>query len=153
FARKERFTPRGGFRVKTIERRLWGRDRELIELQCSQLWGYQIIFAADIAQTRRCRNRELFWVIESRVVECPLTVHLKVCHKSVPVCDRSPACPGVQVHAQHPKCRGDERCPRFSIRAHRLSIEDEFSIKLAWPPTVQNGSHGCIIHAQQVCER
>ena len=54
----------------------WRRDSKLVEMQRCESWCDQVIFAADIAKTSGCGNRELFWVIKPRIVECPLTMHL-----------------------------------------------------------------------------
>src|SRR5262252_9489959 len=83
-------TRRGG--VVERNRGLRCRNRELIELQCSKFGSDEVIVGADVRQIAKSvcgRDGELGSVVESRIEESSLSVHLKICHERVPVRHRA----------------------------------------------------------------
>src|SRR4051812_49947083 len=76
-------------------------DRQLIEVQRRQL-GCDLILVrvdTDMAEAVRGRDRKLIGVVEPRVEERAFAVHLQVRDERVPVRDRSPAGPCMQLDA------------------------------------------------------
>src|SRR5262249_54999887 len=91
FALEEGFSPPDGLSIEATLRRLRGRNRQLIKLQCAELRCHHIVGAPLIAKTCFGSNRILIWIIEALVKKVPLSIQFKVADVSVPVGDCSPA--------------------------------------------------------------
>src|SRR5262245_2159195 len=84
------------------------------------------------------RNRKLVSIIQAWVIKCALAVHFQISHKGVPMCYRTPACPGMQVNAGQTKGRRYECGCRSPVWTERLAIQNEFGVKFARPPREKN---------------
>ena len=54
-------------------------------------------------------DRELRCVRQSRIPECSLPVHFNICHKPIPVRNRTPASPRMKIDARQSECRRNQR--------------------------------------------
>src|SRR5689334_6568013 len=73
--------------VETSRRRSRCRDCELIKMKRRKFCRDQIRIAAHVAETRACSDRKLHRIVESRIAERSLPVHLEVRDERVPVRD------------------------------------------------------------------
>ena len=81
------------------------------------------------------RDRELAPRRSSRgSKKVPLPVHLEVGDERVPVRDRAPAGPGVEVDAGEAEGRRDQRRGRLAVGPERLAVEEQLGVELAGPP-------------------
>ena len=94
-------------------------------------------------------DRELRRVVQARVEERALAVHLQVRDERVPVRDRAPAGPGVQVDAGQAERRRDQRRRRLAVRTERLAVEEQLGVELARPPGVEHLAHRRLVDAEQ----
>src|SRR5262245_66457346 len=74
------------------------------------------------------RDREQRAVVQAWVEESAATVHFEVRHKAIPVRNRAPAGPCMQIDATQTERRRDERCagrvgPGDGVVGHPLRIE------------------------------
>src|SRR5262249_17316651 len=91
------------------------RDRQLVKLQVRELRGDAVIAWADMREVANAApdgHRELHRVVQSSVEESSNATHVKVRDKGIPVRDRSPPGPGMQVDAAEPESRWDQRGAR-----------------------------------------
>src|SRR5438094_10664087 len=79
------------FRVDAPGRRRGNRKRQLIEVQRCQIWGDQVRRVGDVPEPGLGSDRELIRVVQARIVEVSLTVHIQVDHERIPVWNRAPA--------------------------------------------------------------
>src|SRR5450759_4081340 len=105
------------FFIEAPLRRLRRRNAKLVELQSGKLRRDQIRGVSDVAKTRCRSHGELSEIIEPRIEERPLTVHLQIRHKRIPIRHGTPSSPGMQVHARESECRWNQYCGCLSIRA------------------------------------
>ena len=89
-------------------------------------------------------------IVEPRVDERALAVHLEVRDKRIPVRDAAPPGIGVQVDARQPERRRKQRRRALPVRPERLAVEEQLRVELARPPAVQHGAHGRLIGLQQI---
>src|SRR6185369_16867384 len=142
-------TARGCRSVETSRRRSGRRYRELIEVKRRQLRRDQIRIAAHVAKTCTRRDRKLGCIIETRIVEGSLSVHLEVRNERVPVRNRTPARPRMKIDAGESERGRDQGRRRLAIRTKSFAVEKQFSVKLSRSPTLQDCSHRRFIDAQQ----
>src|SRR5215213_8578705 len=138
--------------IKAAGRRRRRGDCELKELKRRKFRGDQIRITAHVTKTCTRCNRKLHWIIQARIVERTLPVHLEVCDERVPMRHRSPAGPGMKIHACKTESRRQESCRGFAVRTESLAVEKQLRIELARSPALQNRSHCRFTHAQQFCD-
>jgi hypothetical protein len=81
------------------------------------------------------RNRILFFVHQSPIVEYALSVHLEIGDIGVPVGDISPpATPGVLIHTGKSESRRKQNGCRFSVGAECFAVQIQLRIVFTWPP-------------------
>src|SRR4051812_19887826 len=83
-----------------------------------------------IAETEFRGNRELSGIVEPRVRESPLAVHLQVRDQGIPISDRTPASPGVEIDAGQAEHRWDQRGSGFAVWPEGLAVHENFGIEL-----------------------
>ena len=108
----------------------------------SELWRHEIRFVADVAESCNCRDRELGCVVETRVIESALALHLEVGDEAVPVRHGTPARPGVQVDAGEAERRRYQGRGRLAVGPERLAVHEELRVELAGSPAAQHFAHG-----------
>ena len=86
-----------------------GGGRKLIDVERRKLRRDQVGRVADVAEAVLCGDRELRGIVEPRIVERALALHLEIGDERVPVRDRSPAGPGMQVDAGQVERRRNQR--------------------------------------------
>src|SRR5262249_60695023 len=72
--------------VETAIRRRRRLQGKLIEVEGAKLWSHQVWIVSYISEAVACSDRELHRVVEPRIIESSLAVHLQVSNKTVPVC-------------------------------------------------------------------
>ena len=132
---EQRLAALRSFLVEASFPRFGRRNSELIELQRAQLGGDQVGIIADVAEPVRRRDGKAHGIVEARVKERALAVHLEVGDECVPVRDRAPARPGVKVHADQAEGRRNESRRRLAVGAKRLAVQEYFGVKLPRPPS------------------
>src|SRR5688500_18426661 len=105
--------------------------------------------AAYVTKTRTGCNGKLPWVIQTRVEECPLAVHLQVGDKGVPMGHRTPAGIGMQIHACQAEGRRDERRRGFTVRAESLAVEQQFGVEFPRSPGADHLANGRLVDPEQ----
>ena len=135
-----------------VLRRLRGGNRELVEVERGQLRSDQIGIVAHVRRACFGRHWELCWIIEPRIVECSFAVHLQVRDKRIPISGRTESGPGAKVHSSEAEGRWNQHGSGFSVRTEGLAIQGKLRIEFPWAPTIQDGSHGCIIDSQKIRE-
>ena len=139
---------------KLAARRLGARQRELIEMERRQLRRDQIA-----RRCARCRSRsraaigELCRVVEARIVERALPVHLEVGHERVPVRDGAPAGPRVQVDAGQTERGRNQRRGGLPVGSKRLAVEQQLGVEFSRAPSCEHRAHGRFVDAEQRRER
>src|SRR5262249_16767174 len=96
-AGEQRAAALGGVLVEAARGRSRRRERELVEVECRKLRGDAVVLARHVAEMVLGRDRELRGVVETRIEERAVAVHLEVGDEPVPVRDRAPAFPGVEI--------------------------------------------------------
>src|SRR5262249_969221 len=106
-----------------------------------------------------CCDREPRAVVQPRIEESASTVHFKVRYKAIPVGNRAPAGPGVEVQAAQTECRRDQRRARrvgsgddvigYSLWIERFAVENQLGVELSWSPTTQDVPYRLLSHAEQ----
>ena len=77
------------------------------------------------------------------------TKNFQVCKERIPMSDRAPSCPGMQVYAGKSKCGWNQRCCRLSIWPKPFAIEEKFSIEFARTPCEEHFANRCHVHLQE----
>jgi len=85
------FPALGRFGIEASIFRLRRRHSQLVEVEGGELRRDQIIFGLPVAELGLGGDRELFLVVQPRIEEGSLPVHLQVRDEGVPVGDRAPA--------------------------------------------------------------
>ena len=111
---------------------------------------FAVRVVSNIAKTRARGHRKLRRVVEPRIVERPLPVHLEVRHESIPMGDGTPPCPCVKVHSGQAKSGRNQSGSCLSIIAEGFAIEKHLGVELAWSPTLKHRANGGLIDTQQV---
>src|SRR5215213_9827957 len=75
---KELSTAQRGLRVETVGGGFGRQKRKLVELKGSQLRRDQVRIISQIAEAVGSRERKLFGVVQARIEEGALTMHLEV---------------------------------------------------------------------------
>src|SRR5262245_43048486 len=103
-------------------------------MECRQLCGHQIRVVTNVPVSRLDGDRELFWIVESRIEEGSLSAHLCVRNVRIPMRDRTPTGIGVVIHTGQTKGGRKQGGGGLAVGAKRLSIVHQLSVKLSRPP-------------------
>ena len=98
------------------------------------------------------RDGELGAIVEARIVEHALAVHLVVGDVGVPIGDRAPTGLGVQVYAGEPEGGGQKGGGRLAVGPERLAIDIQLGVELARPPAREHLAHRRLVHVQELHE-
>src|SRR5579864_5433255 len=79
--------------IEAAHRRLWRSNAQLIELQVGEFRRDQIGGISNVAKPRSGCYGKLRRIVEPRIEERSLTMHLQICHESIPVRHRTPSRP------------------------------------------------------------
>ena len=153
-ALEDHLAPLGGRAV--IRGRGWhGRwDGELVEVEGGELGSDTVVGEALVVPEPGARcDGELGAIVEARIVEHALAVHLVVGDVGVPIGDRAPTGLGVQVYAGEPEGGGQKGGGRLAVGPERLAIDIQLGVELARPPAREHLAHGRLVHAQELYER
>src|SRR5205823_13561055 len=105
FSAEECVSPFGGLFIEAALRRNRGWNRQLIEVKRRKLSGNQVRIILNMAEVVRGRDRELRRIVEPRIEECSLAVHLQSSDEGIPITHCSPGTgPGVEIHSRLAKC-------------------------------------------------
>lgn len=74
-----------------------------------------------------CGYWKLSGIVQPRINEGSFPVHFEVRHKSIPICQRAPARPSMEIHPGEPEGSAANRIRSqdLRIRISRQSAEDE----------------------------
>src|SRR5262249_35786460 len=136
--------------VKTPLRWNGRGDGKLIEVQCGEFPSDKIRIVPYVPEPRFGSNWKSSGIVQARVVECASAVHLEIGDKSVPMRNRAPAGPGVQIHAGKTERRWQQGSRRLPVRTNRFAVEAQLAVEFPWSPTVEPLARCRIIYAQQV---
>src|SRR5215469_5192429 len=106
--------------------------------------------------------RELGGVVQSRIPKPALPVHFQVCDERIPVRQRSPAAPGMEVYPRKAKS-GRNQTGAGNIRTRHgtvghlqgikgFAVEKQLGVKFPGAPGAQNSPDGGLIGPQKVRE-
>src|SRR6185436_16349729 len=98
----------GGCRIETAFRGNGRRDGKLIIVKRRKLPSDQIRAASHISESCFRGYWELDGIIQPRIEERSLAVHLKVCDERIPVCGRAKSGRSAKVHAGKTESRRDQ---------------------------------------------
>src|SRR4051794_4074300 len=121
-------------------------------MQRREFLRYQVIIRADMRKIPEAMRRgdwELGRIIQARVKESSFSMHLEIRDKRIPMRDRAPSRPGMQVYAGETKSRRDQSRGRLPIGTESLAIQNELGIELAWAPGHQHFPNRRNIDAQK----
>src|SRR5439155_4931012 len=138
-AEKRLATRRGCF----IEAPHWGRwsgNGQLINVKRRQFRSHKIRGVSNVSKAIRGSDRELCGIVQAWVKEGPFAVHLEIRDKCVPVRDRAPTGPGVQIDARKPESRRQQR--GTATWGQRFAVHEDFGVELPRPPAVENRAQG-----------
>src|SRR5579859_1437746 len=139
-----------GFFLEGICRRFGCGNSELIKMKRRELGSDQVRFVANIAEAVARGDRELRGVRKALIEEITLAVHFEIGDESVPVSDRAPARPSVQVDASETKRRGNQHGRGLSVRAEGFAIQKQFSIEVAGAPAIEHFANGLLVRAENI---
>ena len=122
-------------------------------MEARELRRHPVDLGLHVAEAVAGRHRELDRIVQTRVPEPPLAVHLQVGHEGVPVGDRAPAGPGVEVEARQAERGRDQRGARLPVGPERLAVEDQLGVELPRAPALQHVTDLGILEVQQAGER
>ncbi len=132
--------------VETAARRRRRRNRELVEVQVRELRRDAVVLGAqirvEIPESVRGGDRKLARVVQARVPESALSVHLEVRDEGIPVGHRTPSGPGVEVHAREAEGRRNER-------RRVLAVEEELGVELSRAPARHHRPRHLVGNAEQ----
>src|SRR4051794_4892438 len=149
----------GRLRIKVLTG-LWfrGRKGKLVEVQGGKLLRDPVLVGADMRKVGKAvggRNGKLLLIIQARIEESAFAVHLKSGNERIPVGNRPPACPRMQIHSRQTErwreqrgtwhvCAGDNAI-RDLLGIKGFAVQDQLSIELTRSPTVEHISYTCLI--------
>src|SRR5512146_704133 len=99
FSFKEFVAALGRLFVKAPVRRYRRRDIQLVGMQGRELRSDQVGIVRHVPKVIRRGNRELRGVVETRIEKVAFPVHFEVGDEGVPIRNRSPPRPGMQVYS------------------------------------------------------
>src|SRR5690349_12936737 len=100
FSSENRFPANGSLCIEISSRRPGGRNRELIEMERSELGRNDVIGGSDIVIAVLHRERKGISVAKTWIIERALPVHFEVRNENIPVGDASPSGVSMQVDAR-----------------------------------------------------
>src|SRR5205823_10089009 len=100
-------------------------ERQLVEVKSSELRRDQVGVVTHVSEAGLRRDRELRRVVQPRIEEGSLAMHLEVRDEGVPVRHRAPSGPGVQVDTGQAEGGWDERRGVLAVGAQRLSVQED----------------------------
>src|SRR5712692_255550 len=106
--------------VEAVLRRPRSLEAELVSVQRSQLGGDQVRVGFHMPEPLAGSYGEFVRVVEARVVEVSLPVHLENRDEGIPIGNASPARVGVQVHAGQAERGGNERRGGLAVGPERF---------------------------------
>ena len=133
--------------------RLRGGDRQLVEVQRRELGGDQVRRRPRLLPKPLGGHGELLRVLQTRVEERPLAVHLRVGHVGVPVRDRAPARVGVQVLTRPGRTRRGSAWRRSCRRGERPCRPGSAPRRTCPAPRLEHLAHRRSSTLQQVRDR
>src|SRR5579859_1260826 len=142
-----------GFFLEGICRRFGCGNSELIKMKRRELGSDQVRFVANIAEAVARGDRELRGVRKALIEEITLAVHFEIGDESVPVSDRAPTRPGVQVDARQTKRGGNQHGRGLSVRAEGFAVEKQFSIEVARPPAIEHFAYRGLVGTEKIGKR
>src|SRR5262249_22580502 len=96
---------------------------------------------------------EFVVIVQAGVEEGALPMHFKRSNKGVPVWNRAPTGPGMQIHAGESKGGWDQCGGGLAIRSKSLAIEDELGIEFTRSPRAKDFANGGLIDSENVRNR
>ena len=142
----------GGHLVEAVRRRGRRGQRQLIGVQPRQLRGHPVLLGRhhDVPESVLGGDRESNRVVEPRIVEVTDAVHLQHRDERIPVRDRSPSGPGVQVDARQSEGGRDQGRRRLAVGPEPLAVHQQLGVELARTPRSDDGAHGRLVDAKQL---
>ncbi len=93
---------------------------------------------------------EFVRVVEARVVEVSLPVHLENRDEGIPIGNASPARVGVQVHAGQAERGGNERRGGLAVGPERLAVQEQLGVELPRAPAGEHlVAHRLLVHPEE----
>lgn len=129
---EKRFAASGRVRVEAAFQRGRSRYCKLVELQGAELRGDQVRSIEDVARPSSGGYGELSGCVQPRIEERAFVVHLEIRDERVPICDRTPACPGVEIDANQPKSGRNENGSGLSSQGCAILNSLEGGMVLRW---------------------
>src|SRR5689334_8730199 len=108
--------------IKTTLGRRGRRKRELIEMKSRELGSDLVIGIGNVPKTILGSHGEFRGIVQSRIKEVALAMHLKVGDERIPVRHGTPASIGMQVYSGETKGRRNERCGSFAVGTERFAV-------------------------------
>src|SRR6185437_15993292 len=152
-AGKHEFPPPRGARIKAASGRAWSGKRQLIKLQGGELARDQVRLVLKMTEACPRSDRKLAGIVEPRIVKGPLTVHFEGGYEGVPVRDRTPSGPSMEVHPGKSECRRNEYGRVASVGPKRLAVQYQLGVKVSGTPAVQDLDDGRDIDSEQIGDR
>src|SRR5688572_22929143 len=125
-----------------------------------QLRADQVRITSTIPEIVCCSDRKLRRILQTRIKECALSVHFQVCDKGVPMGDRTPPGPCMEVHSgqsicRRDKCRARNVCPcnnavRDLLWIEGLAVKDKLCVKFARSPASYDCSDCILRNAKKI---
>jgi hypothetical protein len=118
-------------------------------VQSTEPRGDEVRIVPDVAVPVPGADGEASGVVEPWVEEGSLPVHLEIGDEGVPVRDRTPAGPGVQVHSGETEGRRDERGRGLSVRPEPFPVQEDLGVELARSPPEEHLAQRVLRHAEE----
>src|SRR5215831_281162 len=128
--------------VEGARRRLWGGDRQLIEVEVGELRGHEVRLAPAVSRSSLRRDRILLFVVQPGVKERPRSMHLGNGDPGIPVRDGSKSGPGMEVDAGEAEGGWNESACLLPIGPERLAVLVELRVESARAPGAKRLLHG-----------
>jgi len=122
---------------------------KLIEMERSEFRRHQVGIVPYVCETVLRRDRELLHVVQSRIEKVSLAMHLKNRDERVPLCNRAPSRPRMQIHTGQSKRRRNQDCGSFSVWTKCFAVQEQLCIEMSSAPAVEHLSHRRLISPQQ----
>ena len=158
FATEESIAAGRSRNIEATSGRLRRGNSQLIELKLLEFGSDEVavgINVREIAKTVGGGDRELRGVVEPRIPEPALPMHFEICDEGVPVGNRTPAGPGVEIDAAQSKRRRNQSCAGdvggghnavgHLLRIEGLPVQSELSIKFSGAPSTQDASDSRLV--------
>jgi hypothetical protein len=118
-------------------------------MEGGELGGHEIGIVSHVAEARLCGDGELGGIVQSGIEERSLAMHLENGDERVPVRDRAPPGPRMEIDSGQSQSRRDQRGRRLAVRSKGFPVREQLRVEFARSPAVQDLPHGRVVGVEE----